>query len=247
MNILISNLNLFSNSLESIPDSKLLINTLNAHSYNTAQQDHLFAEIIRKSDVLLPDGISIVFALRYINGTKLKKIAGSDLFYYEMKRLNVNGGRKCFFLGSNQSNLNIIQERAKHEFPNVQVFTYSPPFKEEFTGEDTAEMISAINSCKPDVLFIGMTAPKQEKWAYDNFNKLEVGHICCIGAVFDFYSKRVKRAPQSFIKVGLEWFYRLIREPRRMWHRYLIGNWRFIYWVLLEKNNIRRKQIYRQL
>ncbi|MGV8962764.1 MAG: WecB/TagA/CpsF family glycosyltransferase [Candidatus Saccharimonadaceae bacterium] len=246
MNILISNLLLFNNSLENIPDSKLLINTLNAHSYNTAQSDKLFAEIIMKSDVLLPDGISIVFALRFLNGTKLKKIAGSDLFYYEMKRLNFCGG-KCFFLGSSESNLEIIKERAKHEFPNIQVFSYSPPFKKEFSVEDTAKMISAINSCKPDVLFIGMTAPKQEKWAYDNFNELDVMHICCIGAVFDFYSLRVKRAPQSFIKVGLEWFYRFIREPRRMWHRYLVGNWRFIYWVMLEKNNISRKQIYRQL
>jgi N-acetylglucosaminyldiphosphoundecaprenol N-acetyl-beta-D-mannosaminyltransferase len=96
-------------------------------------------------------------------------------------------------------------------------------------------MIDEINKCKPDVLFIGMTAPKQEKWAYEHFEKLEVGHVCCIGAVFDFYSMRVKRAPQSFIDLGLEWFFRLIKEPRRMWNRYLVGNPKFLFYVIKEK------------
>jgi N-acetylglucosaminyldiphosphoundecaprenol N-acetyl-beta-D-mannosaminyltransferase len=79
-----------------------------------------------------------------------------------------------------------------------------------------------------------MTAPKQEKWAFANFNKFEAGHVCCIGAVFDFYAGTVKRAPRWLIKLELEWFYRLIKEPRRMWKRYLIGNAIFIFYILRE-------------
>ena len=234
MSFSISSLILFDKSLEEIPDVKLLINTINAHSYNTAQGDSLFSEAILNSDILLPDGVGIVFAAKLIKGKSLKKIAGADLFFYEMNKLNRQGG-KCFFLGSDDASLQIIKERAKYEYPNVNVFAFSPNFKPAFSEEENKEMIDEINKCKPDVLFIGMTAPKQEKWAYEHFEKLEVGHVCCIGAVFDFYSMRVKRAPQSFIDLGLEWFFRLIKEPRRMWHRYLVGNPKFLFYVIKEK------------
>lgn len=234
MSFSISSLILFDKSLEEIPDVKLLINTINAHSYNTAQGDSLFSEAILNSDILLPDGVGIVFAAKLIKGKSLKKIAGADLFFYEMNKLNRQGG-KCFFLGSDDASLQIIKERAKYEYPNVNVSAFSPNFKPAFSEEENKEMIDEINKCKPDVLFIGMTAPKQEKWAYEHFEKLEVGHVCCIGAVFDFYSMRVKRAPQSFIDLGLEWFFRLIKEPRRMWHRYLVGNPKFLFYVIKEK------------
>jgi N-acetylglucosaminyldiphosphoundecaprenol N-acetyl-beta-D-mannosaminyltransferase len=199
-----------------------------------AQKDRDFAEALSKSDVLLPDGISIVIAVCILNGLRLKKIAGADLFYYEMNRLNSQVGT-CFFLGSNEFTLKRIYNRAKSEFPGIKVFGFSPPYKSEFSSTDNKEMISAVNLHKPDVLFIGMTAPKQEKWVYQHFNELEVGHICCIGAVFDFYAGTVKRAPEWMIYLGLEWFYRLLKEPRRMWRRYLIGNFKFI-WLVIREN-----------
>ena len=96
-------------------------------------------------------------------------------------------------------------------------------------------MVEQVNDKIPDVLFVGMTAPKQEKWAYQNFDKLNVGHICCIGAVFDFYAGTSKRAPKWMIEIGLEWFYRLLSNPRRMWRRYLIGNVQFIATIIREK------------
>ena len=96
-------------------------------------------------------------------------------------------------------------------------------------------MIRKVNDFNPDVLFIGMTAPKQEKWAYQHFNELEAGHICCIGAVFDFYAGNIERAPGWMIDSGLEWLFRLLKEPRRMWRRYLIGNSKFIWLIIKEK------------
>jgi len=231
---LLSQTKLFSKDLQSLPLKKLLINTLNAYCFNIAQKDSVYAESLNKSDVLIPDGISVVFALHFLTGEKLKKIAGEDLFYYEMNRLNITGG-SCFFLGSSESTLKRIIDHVATDFPQVKVQTYSPPFKQEFCPEENAQMVKLINTFKPDVLFVGMTAPKQEKWAYHHLDALETGHICCIGAVFDFYAGNIKRAPRWMISLGLEWFYRLINEPGRMWRRYLIGNSEFIWLVLKEK------------
>jgi N-acetylglucosaminyldiphosphoundecaprenol N-acetyl-beta-D-mannosaminyltransferase len=225
---------LFNQPLESISHPKLLINTLNAHSFNTARKDDDFNNALLCSDILLPDGISVVWAMRLLNGLRIQKIAGADLFFYEMERANERGG-KCFFLGSTTETLEKIQKRAALEYPNIQVFSYSPPYKAEFSDEDNDQMIDAINTVKPDVLFVGMTAPKQEKWAFQHFNQMQVGHVCCIGAVFDFYAGTIQRAPKWMIQLGVEWLYRLIKEPRRLWRRYLIGNTKFLGYILIEK------------
>lgn len=232
--MLLSDFKIHNHSLYSLKFEKQLINTLNAHCFNVAQSDLAYKQALLKSDILIPDGISILWAVRWLTGQKLKKIAGTDLFFYEMERLQHTGG-KVFFLGSSENTLLKIKERAKKEYPNVQVLTYSPPYKPEFTPEDNKVMLKVINAFQPDVLMVGMTAPKQEKWAYQHFKQLQVGHVCCIGAVFDFYAGTVNRAPQWMIKMGLEWFYRLVKEPRRMWRRYLIGNTKFIWYVIKEK------------
>jgi len=229
--------NLFQKDLSEIGLNKQLINTLNAHSFNESQHDEAFVKALQDSDVLLPDGISVVLAVRWLTGERLKKIAGEDLFFWEMARMEKERG-KVFFLGSSEPTLALIQERAAKEYPHIQVGSYSPAYKAEFTIEENEAMVAAVNAFAPDVLFIGMTAPKQEKWAYAHFEQLQAQHVCSIGAVFDFYAGTVKRAPKVFIKLGLEWFYRLIMEPRRMWRRYLIGNTKFIGYIIKEKFRI---------
>ena len=226
--------NLFNNDLWTLKPNKTIINTLNAFSFNTAQTNSKFNNALQNCDILLPDGISIVLAVRWLTGTKLQKIAGADLFKYEMERLNLSNG-KCFFLGSTESTHEKIMMKASYEYPNTVIKSYSPPFKNEFSKDESESMINQINAFQPDVLFIGMTAPKQEIWANQHSNQIQVGHICSIGAVFDFYAGNIKRAPVWMIKLGLEWFYRLINEPVRMWQRYLIGNFIFIYYVICEK------------
>lgn len=225
---------LFDEHLDTIKHSKVLISTLNAHSYNTVHKDEEFKTALKNSNVLLPDGIGVVWATKILTGQKLRKIAGNDLFHYQMSRLNKISG-KCFFLGSSDATLQKILERAAVDYPNVMVFSHSPPFKSKFSEEDNKPIIEKINAASPDVLFVGMTAPKQEKWAFQNFERLNVKHVCCIGAVFDFYAGTSKRAPTWMIKIGMEWFYRLLSNPKRMWRRYLIGNTQFIVRILKEK------------
>lgn len=223
--------------LAKLPEGKLLINTINAFSYDNARKDVLFSEALQKGDVLIPDGISIVKACRFLNAKSQPKerIAGWDLFVYEMEKLNRVGG-KVMFLGSSDAVLNLIRHRVAEKYPKIEVDTYSPPYKPEFSDEDNEAMISAINHSNPDLLWIGMTAPKQEKWAYTHLNRLDVHcHIGTIGAVFDFFAGTVKRAPERWQRAELEWLYRLLSEPRRMWRRYFIGNAKFIYYIMVEK------------
>jgi bacterial polymer biosynthesis proteins, WecB/TagA/CpsF family len=143
-----------------------------------------------------------------------------------------------FFLGSSERTLELIRKRAEKEYPALEIHSFSPPFKPEFSEEENRAMIHAVNEIGPDVLFIGMTAPKQEKWAFKHFDQLNAGHVCCIGAVFDFYAGTVRRAPRWVISIGLEWMYRLVKEPRRMWRRYLIGNTTFINHIFRERRSL---------
>lgn len=223
--------------LQNIPEGKVLINTINAHSYNVARRDKLFAEALTKGDYLIPDGMSVVKACKWLHAKSQPKerIAGADLFEYEMDRLN----RKCgtvMFMGSSEKTLAKIVDQAAKVYPNLKVVTYSPPYKPEFDEADNKAIVDAINMANPDLLWIGMTAPKQEKWTYSHWNELNIHcHVGTIGAVFDFFAGNTKRAPQWWQKHGLEWLYRLIKEPRRMWRRYIIGNTVFLWHMLGEK------------
>lgn len=222
--------------LEALPEGKLLINTINAHSYNTALKDAFFAEALMKGDALIPDGASIVMACRKLKAKSqpTERIAGWDLFTMEMERLNQKGGT-CFFMGSSEKVLNLIREKAKTIYPNIRIETYSPPYKPEFSEEENRAIIEAINRANPDLLWIGMTAPKQEKWAYRHWDELDIHcHCGTIGAVFDFFAGTMERAPLWWQEHSLEWLYRLLKEPKRMWRRYIIGNTLFIWNVFKE-------------
>ena len=276
--------------LAAIPDGKVLINTINAHSYNTAQKDELFAESLLNGDALIPDGASVVKACRWLKAKSQPKerIAGWDLFELEMGKQEERGRRKeegehqtsksqkpkdiltedgrasaaprdsldksdspldlhepsctpinmpkVMFMGSSEKVLGLIREKAKVVYPHLEVVTYSPPYKPEFTEEDNAAIIKAINDANPDLLWIGMTAPKQEKWAYSHWDELDIHcHCGTIGAVFDFFAGTAKRAPKWWQEHSLEWLYRLIIEPKRMWRRYIIGNVLFLWNVWKER------------
>lgn len=262
--------------LASLPEGKLLINTINAHSYNTARKDGLFAEALTNGDVLIPDGVSIVKACRWIKAKSQPKerIAGWDLFSFEMENLerkqcgmlNVECGannssldnsqsaladnpkfktqnsefrspqQTVMFVGSSEKVLDLIVKRVAEVYPHLKVVTYSPPYKPEFSEEDNKAIIDAINAADHDLLWIGMTAPKQEKWTYSHWDELNIHcHVGTIGAVFDFFAGTVERAPVWWQRHGLEWLYRLLKEPKRMWRRYIIGNALFLFNVIFRE------------
>ena len=258
----LKNLNILGSraDLAALPEGKLLINTINAHSYNTARKDSLFAEALTQGDVLIPDGVSIVKACRWIRAKSQprERIAGWDLFAFEMDKLEGEsrrlmaekavqenqgkaGGKSdsrktVMFMGSSERVLGLITKKAAEVYPHLRVVTYSPPYKPEFSEEDNRAIVEAINAARPDLLWIGMTAPKQEKWAYSHWSQLDIHcHVGTIGAVFDFFAGTMARAPLWWQRHGLEWLYRLLREPRRMWRRYIIGNALFLWNIMDER------------
>ena len=215
--------NVFDKSLSEIDiNKKQIINTINPHSYCEAKKDKVFAEALLDSDVLLPDGSGIVLASKFLLGKTIKKIAGADIHQYLLEQANLKGD-KVFYLGASENTLQLIEKRIAKDYPNISVSSYSPPYKPEFTAEDTNKMLKAVNAFKPKILFVGMTAPKQEKWVFDNKDQLEPNIVTSIGAVFDFYAGTVKRSSPFWIKLGLEWLPRLVREPKRLWKRNFVS------------------------
>lgn len=214
---------IYSDALADIQlsDKITVVNTLNAYSYVIATRDQTFREALINSDVLVPDGFPVVFAARFLKGTRIRKIAGEDLFYHLCNKMNKSSG-KCFFLGSSEETLNKILGKLAIEFPNIKASSYSPPFKSLFSDSDNTIMLEKIKLFAPDVLFVGMTAPKQEKWVDQHKGAIQSKIVCSIGAVFDFYAGTVNRPSDFWIRLNLEWFIRLLREPKRLWKRYLV-------------------------
>ena len=210
---------------------KTIINTINPHSYCVAKKDKAFKEALQQSDFLLPDGVGIVLAAKVLKGKKIEKIAGADIHEFLLEQANAKKQR-VFYLGASQNTLNLIEKRIQKEFSNIRMGSYSPPYKSEFSAADTNAMIGAVNNFKPDFLFVGMTAPKQEKWVFANKDLLDATVITSIGAVFDFYAGTVKRSSPFWIKIGLEWLPRLVREPKRLWKRNFISTPLFLWDIL---------------
>jgi N-acetylglucosaminyldiphosphoundecaprenol N-acetyl-beta-D-mannosaminyltransferase len=235
LNIASLGYNIFASSLDNLPKKQqTIVHTINQYSFCVAENDPEFKKALLTANVLLPDGIAIVHAVKFLNGEKINKIAGADIHEYCLKKLNKENG-KCFYLGASDNTLEKIKAKITLEYPNVKVETFSPPFKPQFRGAENAEMINKVNTFKPDVLFIGMTAPKQEKWATANRDQLDAQLICSIGAVFDFYAGTVQRPSEIWINLGLEWLGRLVKEPKRMWKRYLYYGPVFLAAILIQK------------
>lgn len=213
---------------------KLLINTINPHSYCVAKEDFEFQEALMRCDLLIPDGVGIVIGYKLLHGKDIKKISGYDLHMHYLHLLNSMGG-KAFYLGAAPSTLEKIQSKVAKQFPQVIVETYSPPYKAVFSQEDSDQMLAKVNAFKPDVLFVGMTAPKQEKWSYQFKNQLDASVICSIGAVFDFYAETVKRPSKAWIDLGLEWLPRLLQEPKRLWRRTFVSTPSYLIDILSKK------------
>ncbi len=233
----------------------------NPHSYVMACNDKVFSNALHAADWLVPDGVGIVIASRIFKDRRISgkrysgedrrarsedrrtlkgqiraRITGSDIFWGLQDRLNMIGGFSVFFLGGTPETLEKIQQKIAVDFPGIHVAgTYSPPFKPEYSSVEMDEMIDKINASGAHILWVGMTAPKQEKWINQNKAKLNVHFAAAVGAVFDFYTGNIERSSPIFQKLGLEWLPRLIKEPRRLWRRMGVSAPIFLYHTLLHK------------
>lgn len=202
---------------------------LNPHAAEIAAIDNRFQESLHSADFLTADGIGVVYASRILGGKIRNRITGMDVFLGVTEFMNKSESGSCFFLGSTEETLEKISQTMAGKFPNVRLAgTYSPPFKPEFSDEDNQDMIRAINDASPDVLWIGLTAPKQEKWLLDHRSQLDVRFAGPIGAAFDFFVGNIDRVGPFWQNLGFEWLPRLFQEPRRLWRRSLVSAPRFL-------------------
>jgi N-acetylglucosaminyldiphosphoundecaprenol N-acetyl-beta-D-mannosaminyltransferase len=222
---------LIKNDLSVVPlTKKVLINTMSPNSYGLSVKDSMMHEALTKADFLVMDGLYFGLAPLLLKGQIIKRFAGWDCFRYFSSKANESHGR-VLFLGSTEKTLALIRTKFREEYQNVEVETYSPPFREVFTDEDNQKMRHAINAFRPDVIFVGLTAPKQEKWGYQNKEFLDVHVICTIGNVFDWYAGNAKRPGIFWQKAGLEWLVRIFYRPEVF--RRNIGNQMLFFWHLL--------------
>ena len=206
------------------------------------QNDSEFLEVYEHADLIVVDGMPIVWYSKFIKQSIIEKISGSDLFPKICENAAIKN-QKIFLLGAAKG----VGERAKKNLESKYkgleiVGTYSPKFGFEKDDNEINNIINFINSKKPDILAVGLGAPKQEKFIYKYKELLDVPLSLAIGASIDFEAGNIKRAPIWMRKIGLEWFYRLLKEPKRLYRRYLIEDRKFLK-IAFEDYKSRKKNL----
>ena len=180
---------------DSIPDQQMVIHAIDSRIWLMANEDKELKQALLQSDILVPNGAGITLAARWLTGKQIHNVSRDDLHLSILQHLDKVAG-SVFYLGASERTLALITDRILTEYPNIRIKTYSPPYRASFSEKETNEMITAINEFKPDVLFIGMSISKQEKWIATNRHLLHTHLISGIGAVFGFYGGTTSYPPQ---------------------------------------------------
>lgn len=205
----------------------------NADTVVRSREDAAMRQAVNSSSLSIPDGISLVLLVR-ARGVPLKSRAyGPDLMLEFLKASEENGFSH-FLYGATEETLEKLVSNIRKSYPKVRIAgSYAPPFR-PLTQEEDAKVVDLINHCAPDVLWVGIGCPKQELWMYAHKNRLNVPVMAGVGAAFDFISGVKRQAPAWIRNNGFEWLFRLFCEPKRLWRRYLINNFKFLFYVSKE-------------
>jgi len=201
------------------------------HGVMESQDDPEVKAIHNQAFLVTPDGMPMVWMGRLAGKPEMARVYGPDLL---LDMCGVPGVRHFFYGGSNGV-AQQLKANLEHRFPGVQIVgVYEPPWR-QLTLEEQASLARQVHETRPDVLWVGLSTPKQERFMAEYLPKLEVTLMVGVGAAFDFHSGRLKQAPRWMMRYGLEWLYRVYREPRRLWRRYLRNNPRFLVLALTQK------------
>lgn len=211
--------------------SKIVQNGVNAATITDLKSDNDLKEAINNSDLVNVDGMSVLLALRILGFKVPERVTSPDL---AENVLAIADAKKysIYLLGANHSSLMLCKQKIQERYTNLKIAGYHDGY---FGAEQEEEIVDIINNAEPDILLLGMPSPKKEMFVEKNKDKLEVHYFLGVGGFFDILAGLKKRAPIWIQRIGMEWFYRLLQEPRRMWKRYLIGNPKFIWLVLKER------------
>lgn len=205
----------------------------NVHTTVMSYENVHYRMVQNSAAMALPDGAPLSKYSQKAGFGDAKRVTGPDLMS-ELFRISDQKGYRHFFYGSTQQTLDEMRTALQRDYPKIVIAgMYAPPFR-PLTGKEDQDVITRINNAKPDFVWVGLGAPKQEEWMYDHQGKLNAVSVG-VGAGFDYIAGRIKRAPRIMQMLCLEWLYRLLQDPRRLWKRYVVTNTKFIWYILRER------------
>jgi N-acetylglucosaminyldiphosphoundecaprenol N-acetyl-beta-D-mannosaminyltransferase len=197
------------------------------HSVMECQNDESLRQIFNDAGMVTPDGMPVVWICQWNGHKETHRVYGPDLMLAACDRSQTNG-HKHFFYGGAEGVAETLRSNLHNQFPKMQTTgTISPPYKLLSDAENEA-LVDQINATNPDIVWVGLGSPKQERWMAKNIDRLNASVVIGVGAAFDFHAGRVRQAPRWMQRSGTEWLFRLLSEPRRLWRRYLVGNSLFV-------------------
>ncbi|MBN2434898.1 MAG: WecB/TagA/CpsF family glycosyltransferase [Spirochaetes bacterium] len=211
-----------------------LVITPNVQHINILKSDEEFRKLYSDAALILPDSTPLLWAAKILGRPLKEKVSGSDLFP-EFCKFSAKKGYRIFLMGSKPGVAKKASIILSRKYPGLKIIgTYSPPFGFEHNEKENLKIVNAIKKQNPDVLFVGLGSPKGEIWGWKHLDEIKVPVVIGVGAAFDFIAGVVKRAPKWIQRSGLEWLYRFLQEPTRLWKRYLLGNAKFI-WTFIQE------------
>lgn len=205
----------------------------NVHTTVMSYENKQYRRVQNSAAMALPDGAPLSKYSRMAGFRDAERVTGPDLMA-ELFRISGQKGYRHFFYGSTQQTLDAMRTALQRDYPDMVIAgMYAPPFR-PLTEREDQEVIARINGAEPDFVWVGLGAPKQEEWMYDHRGKLNAVSVG-VGAGFDYVAGNIRRAPRVMQVLCLEWLYRLMQDPRRLWRRYVVTNTKFVWYIVRER------------
>ena len=215
------------------------VSVANVHTVMEAKKDKYFRKIVYHSDMVTPDGMPLVWAMRMLGLKNQTRVYGPRLTLQVCERAS-ELGVSVGFLGGNAEAIKFLVKNISNRYPSLRIgYAHSPPFR-DLRQEEDEEIVRSINNAGIKILFVGLGCPKQEHWMYHHQGRINAVMIG-VGAAFDFHAGIKKQAPGWLMAIGLEWLFRLCMEPRRLWRRYLYNNPQFLF--LMARQILKKRQL----
>lgn len=205
----------------------------NVHTTVMSYENEEYRKIQNSAAMALPDGAPLSSYSRRKGYKQAQRVTGPDLML-ELFAISKEKGYRHYFYGATEETLQSMREVLERDYPGIEIAgMYAPPFR-ALTSQEDAQIVAKINESRPDFIWIGLGAPKQEEWMYQHMGQLQ-GVLIGVGAGFDYLAGYIKRAPRWMQRMSLEWLYRLLQDPKRLWRRYFTSNVKFICLTRMDK------------
>ena len=205
----------------------------NVHGVIEAWRDPALRRVYNRAGLTVADGMPLVWVGHWRGYRAVRRVYGPDLML-ELAAHAAEAGHRCYLYGGSSGVADALAATFRTRFPGLRIVgTDAPPFR-PLTADEDAEAVRRINAARPDIVWVGLGCPRQERWMAAHRDQLDAAVLVGVGAAFDFHAGRVPQAPRWVMRIGLEWLFRLFQEPRRLWRRYLLYNTLFVALLLLE-------------